>query len=61
MAKSKKSTYVDQILIKNVPVPTKETLKNIADNEGQTLAGFLKTHLKKIIESYPQNMRIAQE
>lgn len=56
----KPQAYLTDAKITNVPITTFETLNNIAKNEGMTFSGFMKSQLKKIIESYPPNMRVAE-
>lgn len=46
------------IMIKGIPNQLKTDLQNIAKNTGVTLAGLLKPELRKIAESYPQQMKV---
>lgn len=50
---------IDEIRIQGVQPDVKNDLKAIAKNQGLTLASFLKPELRKIRDSYPDNMRIA--
>lgn len=34
-----------------------EEINNISENLGQTFTDFMKPHLRKIVESYPEEMR----
>lgn len=45
------------LTITNVPKKLKNDLENISQNEGATLSGFIKSHLIKIRDSYPDYMR----
>lgn len=58
---TKKDNFTEPLEIKNVPKETKETLRNIAENTGLTLSGLMKSHLPKIIDSYPPHMRVKRE
>lgn len=60
MENTKKETLLKEARISNVPTKTLQTLNNIARNEGQTFSGFMKSQLKKIIASYPDNMKVAE-
>jgi len=48
----------NEIRITSVPPKIKEDLKNIAKNEGISLAHLLKPKLREIRDSYPERMRI---
>lgn len=39
----------------------KETLSNIAQNEGNTLSAFLRPKLRQIVDSYPEQMKVKRE
>jgi len=47
----------DDIRIRNVSTGLKSELFNIATNNGETLSGFLKGHLRKIRDQYPDKER----
>lgn len=49
--------YVEEIRIRCVPASVNESLTNIAKSIGVTKNAFLKTELKKIINSYPVEKR----
>lgn len=54
---SEKKKYSD-LRIRSVNQQVRDEIKNIAQNEGQTISSFLKPHLRKIAESYPPQMRL---
>lgn len=45
------------LTIYGVSVKIHEEINNIADNLGQTFSDFMKPHLRKVVESYPEDMR----
>lgn len=47
-----------QLNIPNVIQRDKDAIDNIADNLGITTASFIKMELKKIINNYPEHMKI---
>jgi len=47
------------IFIRNAGKGLKQELTNIAANNGQTLSGFLKPHLREIRDKYPESERRA--
>jgi hypothetical protein len=49
------------LYIANVPPNVKNQLAAIAINEGQDLSNMLKPHLRKIIESYPPELRTVKQ
>lgn len=51
----------ERITVRNVPVPMKKAIENIAENEGMTISTFLKQHFRAIVNSYPENMKQKQE
>ena len=54
-----KEGRLPEIRIYGVPAPIHEQLRNIAKNEGANdLSALLKPHLRKIVESYPERMRL---
>lgn len=46
-----------ELRIYGVSVKIHEEINNIADNLGNTFSDFMKPHLRKIVESYPEDMR----
>jgi hypothetical protein len=46
-----------ELRIQGVSNKTKEEIQNIADNEGIGLSEFMRPHLRKIIDSYPEHKR----
>lgn len=46
-----------ELRIQGVSNKTKQEIKNIADNEGIGLSEFMRPHLRKIIDSYPEEKR----
>jgi hypothetical protein len=56
-AKMDDKNYVEEIRIRCVPASVNESLSNIARSIGVTKNAFLKTELKKIIDSYPPEKR----
>jgi hypothetical protein len=61
MAKSEDSNKPQELLITNVSPKLKQELTNIADNMCVTRASFVKQELRKVVESYPKEMRIAKD
>lgn len=66
MAKKKTSAATEKKLtadmtLRNVPTPVKEAIENIARNQGESVTGFMKSHLRKIVQEYPENMRARQD
>lgn len=53
--KSKKE--VSELIISNVPEILLAPINNVADNMGITMNEFLKPHIRKIIDSYPEYLK----
>lgn len=54
MPKNKKIKENNHLEIRNIPRETLEPLNNIAKHLGVTMTEFLKPHMRKIIDKYPE-------
>lgn len=46
--------HLDTVKVLNVPVTVKEKITRIANNEGHTASGWLRTVIKQAVENYPK-------
>lgn len=49
------------ITIRNELPEVKQRLKNIADNNGQTVSSFMKMKIREILKQYPEHMQQKDE
>lgn len=50
-----------ELRIYGVPASTAKEVKNIARNLGVKVSDFMKPHIKKIVQEYPENMRAKRD
>ncbi len=50
-----------ELRVYGLPANLSTEVKNIAQNLGVKMSDFMKPHIKKIVESYPESMRIARD
>jgi predicted DNA-binding protein len=55
------TTGNDELRLRRISPTLKKDLKNIAKNTGITMASFIKSKLREIVDSYPEQMKINRQ
>lgn len=56
-----KPKVITELHLRGIPTSMKETVVNIATNEGHTISGWMKNVIREKIKEYPENMKVRDE
>lgn len=52
---------ITELHLRGIPTTMKETVVNIATNEGHTISGWMKNVIREKIKEYPEDMKVKDE